>query len=90
LNICIDGIKSESFILELKDIAVSSGAACTTESLKPSHVLLAIERSKEQAGSSIRFGLGRFNTDEEIDYTIRRVVETVEKLRAVSPTYSKH
>jgi cysteine desulfurase len=90
LNICIDGIKSESFILALKDIAVSSGAACTTESLKPSHVLLAIGRSKEQAGGSIRFGLGRFNTGEEIDYTIRKVVETVEKLRAVSPTYSKH
>lgn len=89
LNICIDGIKSESFILELKDIAVSSGAACTSESLKPSHVLTAIGRTKEQAVSSVRFGFGRFTTEEEIDYVIKRVAETVEKLRAVSPTYSK-
>ncbi len=90
LNISVDGIKSESFILEMKDIAVSAGAACTSESLKPSHVLTAIGLSKESAVGSIRFGLGRFNTDEEIDYTIKRVVETVEKLRAVSPTYAKH
>ncbi len=85
LNISIDGIKSESFILEMKDIALSYGSACTSESLKPSHVLLAIGCSKEQALSSIRFGLGRFTTEEEIDYTIKRVVDTVEKLRAVSP-----
>ena len=90
LNISIDGIKSESFILEMKDIAVSAGAACSSESLKPSHVLLAIGKSKEEAQSSIRFGLGRFNTEEEVDYTIRRVVEAVEKLRSVSPTYSRN
>ncbi len=90
LNISIDGIKSESFILEMKDIAVSAGAACSSESLKPSHILLAIGKSKEEAQSSIRFGLGRFNTEEEVDYTIRRVVETVEKLRSVSPTYSRN
>jgi cysteine desulfurase len=89
LNISIDGIKSESFILEMKEIAVSAGAACSSESLKPSHVLTSIGRTKEQAVSSVRFGLGRFNTEEEIDYTIKRVVETVEKLRAISPTYSK-
>jgi cysteine desulfurase len=90
LNISMDGIKSESFILEMKDIAVSSGAACASESLKPSHVLTAIGRTRDQAVSSIRFGLGRFTTEEEIGYTIKRVVETIEKLRAVSPTYSKH
>lgn len=86
LNISINGIKSESFILELKDIAVSPGAACTSESLKPSHVLTAIGKTKEQAVGSIRFGLGRFNTEEEIEYAIKRVVEVVEKLRALSPT----
>lgn len=84
LNISIDGIKSESFILEMKDIAVSYGSACASESLKPSHVLLAIGCSKEQALGSIRFGLGRFTTDEEIDYTIKRVSDIIEKLRAVS------
>ncbi|NWF88455.1 MAG: IscS subfamily cysteine desulfurase [Ignavibacteriaceae bacterium] len=89
LNISIDGIKSESFILEMKDIAVSSGAACSSESLKPSHVLLSIGRTKEEARSSVRFGLGRFTIEEEIDYTIKRVVEIVEKIRVVSPTYSK-
>lgn len=89
LNISIDGIKSESFILEMRDIAVSSGAACTSDSPKPSHVLSAIGRTREQAVSSIRFGLGRFNTEEEIDYTVKRVVETVEKLRAISPTHLK-
>lgn len=87
LNISIDGIKSESFILEMKDIAVSAGAACASESMKPSHVLLAIGRSKTEVQNSVRFGLGRFTTDEEIQYTINRVVETIEKLRAVSKTY---
>ncbi len=89
LNISIDGIKSESFILEMKDIAVSSGAACTSASLKPSHVLTSIGCTNEEARNSIRFGIGRFNAEEEIDYTIRRVVETIEKLRSISPTYKK-
>jgi cysteine desulfurase len=87
LNICIDGIKSESFILEMKDIAVSSGAACASASLKPSHVLTAIGCTDEEAKNSIRFGIGRFNAEEEIIYTIKRVVETVEKLRSISPAY---
>ena len=90
LNICIDGIKSESFILEMKDIAFSSGAACTSATLNPSHVLTAIGCSNEEAKSSIRFGIGRFNAEEEIVYTIKRVVETVEKLRSISPTYTKN
>lgn len=88
LNISIDGIKSERFILEMKDIAISSSAACVSESLKPSHVLLAIGRSKEEAQNSVRFGLGRFTTEEEIDFTIQGVFENVEKLRSVSPHYS--
>jgi len=90
LNICIDGIKSESFILEMKDIAVSSGAACASASLKPSHVLTAIGCTNEEAKNSIRFGIGRFNSEEEIAYTIKRVVETVEKLRPISPAYTKN
>ena len=90
LNICIDGIKSESFILEMKDIAFSSGAACTSASLKPSHVLTAIGCTNEEAKNSFRFGIGRFNAEEEIAYTIKRVVETVEKLRSISPTYSRN
>ena len=90
LNICIDGIKSESFILEMKDIAFSSGAACTSASLKPSHVLTAIGCTNEEAKNSIRFGIGRFNAEEEIAYTIKRVVETVEKLRSISPTHIKN
>jgi cysteine desulfurase len=90
LNICIDGIKSESFILEMKDIAFSSRAACTSASLKPSHVLTAIGCTNEEAKNSIRFGIGRFNAEEEIAYTIKRVVETVEKLRSISATYSRN
>jgi len=90
LNICIDGIKSESFILEMKDIAFSSGAACTSASLKPSHVLTAIGCTNEEAKNSIRFGIGRFNAEEEIVYTIKRVVETVEKLRTISPNHTKN
>ena len=74
----------------MKDIAVSSGAACASASLKPSHVLLAVGCSIEQAKNSIRFGIGRFNIEEEINYTINRVVETVEKLRAIAPTHSKY
>lgn len=90
LNICMDGIKAESFILEMKDIAVSSGAACASATLKPSHVLTAIGCTNEEAKNSIRFGIGRFNAEEEIIYTIKRVVESVEKLRSISPTYSKN
>ena len=90
LNICIAGIKSESFILELNDIAVSSGAACASATLKPSHVLTVIGCTNEEAKNSIRFGIGRFNSEEEIAYTIKRVVETVEKLRSISPAYTKN
>jgi len=87
LNLSFDGIKSESFILEMKDIAVSSGAACASATTKPSHVLTAISCTNEEAKNSIRFGIGRFNVEEEITYTIKRVVETVEKLRSISPAY---
>ncbi|MGH7809470.1 MAG: IscS subfamily cysteine desulfurase, partial [Candidatus Binatia bacterium] len=66
---------------------VSTGSACTSASLEPSHVLKAIGLADELSHSALRFGLGRFNTEEEIDYTIRRVVDEVRRLRALSPVY---
>jgi cysteine desulfurase len=71
----------------LKEIAVSTGSACTSASLEPSYVLKAIGVADELAYSAIRFGLGRFNNEEEIDYTVKRVVEEVRRLRAISPVY---
>jgi cysteine desulfurase len=85
LNLSFAGVEGEALLMGLKDIAVSSGAACTTASVEPSHVLRAIGVPDELAFSSIRFGLGRFNTREEIDTTIGEVVRAVNKLRAARP-----
>lgn len=85
LNLCFKYVRSENFLTEIRDIAISTGSACSSAVPKPSRILKAIGLSDELAYSSIRFGIGRFNTEEEIDYTIHRVVETVNKLRNISP-----
>ena len=87
LNVSFAYIEGESLLMGLKDIAVSTGSACTSASLEPSYVLKAIGLADELAYSAIRFGLGRFTSQEEIDYTVKRVVEEVRRLRDMSPVY---
>ena len=88
LNVSFAHMEGESLMMALKEIAVSSGSACTSAALEPSYVLRALGIPEELAHTSIRFGLGRFNTEEEVDYAIRRVVEEVTRLRALSPRCS--
>ena len=87
LNMSFAYVEGESLMMGLKEIAVSTGSACTSASLEPSYVLKAIGVEDSLAHASIRFGLGRFNTAEEIDYTIQRVSEEVRRLRDISPAY---
>ncbi|HXA57302.1 MAG TPA: IscS subfamily cysteine desulfurase [Candidatus Acidoferrum sp.] len=87
LNVSFGGVEGEALLMGIHDVAVSSGSACTSASLAASHVLRAIGVDDDLAHSSIRFGLGRFNTEEEVDYAANRVVETVRKLRELSPAY---
>ncbi len=87
LNISFAHVDSESLMMGINDIAVSSGSACTSAKIEPSYVLRAIGIPEELALGAIRFGIGRFNTEEEIDYVAARVVETVTRLRELSPTY---
>jgi cysteine desulfurase len=87
LNISFAYVEGESMLMGIKDIAVSSGSACTSASLEPSYVLKALGVGDDLAHTSIRFGLGRFNTEEEVNYTARRVIETVKRLRELSPLY---
>jgi cysteine desulfurase len=87
LNVSFNYVEGESLIMALKDMAVSSGSACTSSSLEPSYVLRAIGRNDELAHSSIRFTIGRFTTQEEIDYIVDRVREKVSKLRELSPLW---
>jgi cysteine desulfurase len=87
LNISFAYVEGEGMLMGLKDVAVSSGSACTSASLEPSYVLRAVGVEEEMAHTSIRFGLGRFNTQEEVDYVIDLVVGKVNKLREISPLY---
>ena len=90
LNVSFNFVEGESLIMAIKDIAVSSGSACTSASLEPSYVLRALGRSDELAHSSIRFTVGRFNTAEEIDYAVDLLKRKVEKLRELSPLWEMH
>ncbi|RJS19231.1 IscS subfamily cysteine desulfurase [Corallococcus sp. H22C18031201] len=87
LNISFSYVEGEALMMAIKDVAVSSGSACTSASLEPSYVLRAVGVEEDMAHSSIRFGLGRFNTEEEVDYVIRLMVDKVRKLREMSPLY---
>ena len=87
LNVSFAYVEGESLLMGINDIAVSSGSACTSASLEPSYVLKALGVGEELAHSSIRFGLGRFNTEEEVNYTIGRVNEAVSRLRELSPLW---
>ena len=87
LNMSFAYAEGESLLMGIGDIAVSSGSACTSATLEPSYVLRALGVGDALAHTSIRFGLGRFNTEEEVDYVAARVIEVVKKLRALSPLY---
>lgn len=87
LNLSFSYVEGESLLMGINDIAVSSGSACTSASLEPSHVLRAMDVGDELAHSSIRFGIGRFTTEAEVDYAADRLVDVVKRLRAMSPLY---
>ena len=87
LNISFNYVEGESMLMALKDLAISSGSACTSASLEPSYVLRALGRNDELAHSSIRFTLGRFTTEEEVEFTIKLVKEKIAKLRELSPLW---
>jgi cysteine desulfurase len=87
LNISFAYVEGEAMLMGLKDVAVSSGSACTSASLEPSYVLRSLGVAEEMAHTSIRFGLGRFNTEEEVDHVVNTVVGKVKKLRELSPLY---
>jgi cysteine desulfurase len=90
LNVSFSFVEGEAMMMAIKDVAVSSGSACTSASLEPSYVLRALGVDEELAHSSIRFGIGKFNTEEEIDYVADLVIRNVERLREMSPLYEMH
>ena len=90
LNVSFNFVEGESLIMAIKDVAVSSGSACTSASLEPSYVLRALGRNDELAHSSIRFTVGRFTTQEEIDFTVELLQKKVAKLREMSPLWEMH
>jgi cysteine desulfurase len=85
LNLSFEGVDGEALLMSLPDLALSTGSACTSATVEPSFVLRAIGVGDRLAHSSLRFGLGRFTTEEEIEYAAGRIVESVRKLRALSP-----
>jgi cysteine desulfurase len=87
LNLSFHFVEGESLIMGISEVAVSSGSACTSASLEPSHVLRAMDVGEELAHSSIRFGIGRFTTREEVDYAADAVIRAVKRLREMSPLY---
>jgi cysteine desulfurase len=87
LNLSFEHVEGEALMIAMKDVAVSSGSACTSASLEPSYVLRAMGVADDMAHASIRFGLGRFNTEEEVDHAARLVVEKARKLREMSPVW---
>jgi cysteine desulfurase len=89
-NISFNFVEGESLLMAVKDIAVSSGSACTSASLEPSYVLRALGRNDELAHSSIRFSIGRFTTEEEIDYTVELLKNSIGRLREMSPLWEMH
>ena len=90
LNVSFSFVEGEAMMMAIKDVAVSSGSACTSASLEPSYVLRALGVNEELAHSSIRFGIGKFNTEEEIDYVADLVIEHTRRLRDMSPLYEMH
>ena len=86
-NVSFAYVEGESLLMGVKEIALSSGSACTSATLEPSYVLRALGVGSDLAHSSIRFGLGRFSTDEEVEYTTKRIIEVVTRLREMSPLY---
>jgi cysteine desulfurase len=87
LNISFAYVEGESLLMGINEIAVSSGSACTSATLEPSYVLKALGLGDDVAHSSIRFGLGRFSTEAEVDYVANKLVDVVQKLRELSPLY---
>jgi len=85
LNVTFESVDASALLMSLPDIALSTGSACSSATPAPSHVLRALGLSPEAARGSVRFGLGRFNTEEEIDFAAGRIVETVRRLREQSP-----
>ena len=90
LNVSFNFVEGESLIMGMKELAVSSGSACTSASLEPSYVLRALGRNDELAHSSIRFTLGRFTTPEDIDFAVKLIKERIGKLRAMSPLWEMY
>ena len=90
LNVSFAFVEGESLLMSLKDLAVSSGSACTSASLEPSYVLRALGLSDELAHSSIRFSFGRFTTEEEVDYAVEQIRSAVGKLRELSPLWDMY